>query len=411
MVLGALALRLFVTCFSYHAAADPVRDHEQFGAEMAWTARSIALGHGFSSPFMPTTGPTALVPPLFPYLLAGIFKIFGLYSKASAFAILALDSLFSALTCIPLYLSVRKSLGPRAARWAGWGWAVHPFAIYYCAAIVWDYALSSLLFATCFLALLGLDERKSVWKWTGCGLLCGFSVLSNPSILLVLLLLFIRAAWLTARRNEAWLARTLAGVLALVAVLVPWTVRNYRVLHVVTPVRDGFWLECFAGNAGDSSKTNPGWAHPASNPVEMRAYIAMGEVAYMQEKKTLTTSFIENHPLWFAEVSARRFLRYWTGFWSFRLSYLKDEPLDIPNVFFCTTLTIFAFLGAVRWIRFGPKTYVPYLIAVLVFPLPYYVTHASMDYRQPIETVIVALIVAYFALRPERPVLEALSEE
>ena len=38
---------------------------------------------------------------MFPYLLAGIFKGFGVYSKASAIAALALDCLFSALTCIP----------------------------------------------------------------------------------------------------------------------------------------------------------------------------------------------------------------------------------------------------------------------------------------------------------------------
>jgi hypothetical protein len=49
------------------------------------------------------------------------------------------------------------------------------------------------------------------------------------------------------------------------------------------------------------------------------------------------------------------------------------------------------------------------MIALLVFPLPYYVTHASMDYRQPIESVILVMVVAGFALRRERPVLEALS--
>jgi hypothetical protein len=34
----------------------------------------------------------------------------------------------------------------------------------------------------------------------------------------------------------------------------------------------------------------------------------------------------------------------------------------------------------------------PYLLLLIVFPLPYYLTHSSMDYRQPIEPEIVILV-------------------
>ena len=55
------------------------------------------------------TGPTAWLAPVFPYLLAGIFKILGVYSKASAIAALALDCLFSALTCIPIFFHCQQT--------------------------------------------------------------------------------------------------------------------------------------------------------------------------------------------------------------------------------------------------------------------------------------------------------------
>jgi hypothetical protein len=80
---------------------------------MGWIARSLALGHWFSSPSFPSTGPTALVPPLFPYLLASVFRTFGLYTAKSAFVILSLDSLLSALTCIPIYLSLKYAAGEK----------------------------------------------------------------------------------------------------------------------------------------------------------------------------------------------------------------------------------------------------------------------------------------------------------
>jgi 4-amino-4-deoxy-L-arabinose transferase-like glycosyltransferase len=415
MVAVGLVLRLVVASFDFGSVADPVDGHGNFGWELGWTARSVALGHGFSSPFVPFTGPTALVPPLFTYLLAGIFKLFGLYTREAAFATLALDSIFSALTCIPLYLSTRHSLGPKAARWAGWAWVVYPYAVYFSAGIVWEFALTGLLFALCFWRAQTLDRRLSLRNWIGFGLLCGITALSNPSTLPVTGLLLLLAAWRAGRWSIASWMRAAVGALALASVLAPWTVRNYKVMHILCPMRDGFWLEFWAGNAGDSSESNPAWAHPASNPVEMQRYQQLGETAYMESKHAMAVNFVSNHPRWFVAVTGRRIFRYWTGFWSFSRSYLHGQPLDVPNFFFCSVLTGGMLFGAFRWLqwarweRSSRHLLAPYLIALIVFPLPYYVTHASMDYRQPIESVILVMVVAGFALRPERPVLEALS--
>src|SRR5215475_3055176 len=79
-------------------------DNFSFGWEMGRIAASLAAGHGFSSPFGPSTGPTAWEPPLYPYLTAGVFRLFGVYSRSSAFVLLTLNSLFSALTCLPIFL-------------------------------------------------------------------------------------------------------------------------------------------------------------------------------------------------------------------------------------------------------------------------------------------------------------------
>jgi len=63
-----------------------------FGFETGRIAASIATGHGFSSPFQPQTGPTAWLAPLYPYLLAGVFKLFGVYTRSSAIVILSINS-------------------------------------------------------------------------------------------------------------------------------------------------------------------------------------------------------------------------------------------------------------------------------------------------------------------------------
>ncbi len=265
MVCCALVLRAVVVASTFLSIAAPSRDFGQFGAEMGWVARSLASGHGFSSPFFPATGPTALVPPLFPYLLASVFRVCGLYTAASALVILLLDSLLSALTCIPIYLSLKHAAGERPAQLAGWLWAIYPFAVYFSGTQVWDYALTSFLFATCFCFVQRLHLQDRFSAWFGFGILYGITALSNPSVLSVLPFLLLTALLKVRRVGGRWLLRGIVTVLAFMIVVAPWTIRNYRVMHAASPIRDGFWLEFWAGNDGDTSASNPAGAHPATN--------------------------------------------------------------------------------------------------------------------------------------------------
>ena len=375
----------------FRDVAAPSVDHNLFGWEMGWTARSIALGHGFGSPFLPLTGPTALVPPLYPYLLAGIFKLFGLYTAESAFATLGLNALFSSLTCVPLYFVARNALNSRAARIVSVAWALYPFAIYFSAGRVWDYALTSLLFTCCLLVAQRLHLRGAA-AWLGFGVLYGVTALCNPSIVSLLPFLLLIAMYKVWSVSGRWFVKALIASVAFFAVCMPWVIRSERVMHARFFLRDGYWLEFYAGNDGNTFNSNDELAHPASNPVEMQQYIAHGEIAYMAEKHALAADWVSHHRLLFAELCVRRALRFWTGFWSFSNRYLAAEPFDLPNVPFCLFLTFFMVRGLRRWWREDARAALSSLCAVVVFPLPYYLSHSSADYRQPIEPIIVLLV-------------------
>ncbi len=390
-VMAALAVRLVVVGFVFRDQTAPADHHAQFGWEMGWVARSIALGHGFSSPFDPATGPTALVPPLFPYLLAGVFRVFGLYTAGAAFAILAINSLFSALTCVPVYLSARYAAGERVALAAAWGWAVYPYSIYFSAARVWDYALTALLFTVCFYVGQRLHRRTSAAAWVGFGALYGVAMLANPSILPLFFVFLAVAAFRLRQAGSRWMLHSSVASIAALAMLAPWTIHTYRAMGVVRPVRDNFWMECWAGNNGDMFESNAKWAHPASSPAEMRRFQTLGETAYLREKQALAVDFIGRHPGFFVRASMRRAGAFWTGFWSFDPAYLRQEPLQNADIFFCTTMTLLMLAGAFGLWRENRGKALPYVILIALFPLTYYVTHASPDYREPIEPEIVVL--------------------
>ena len=166
IVAAAFTLRIIVVALTFRDLTDPANHFERFGNEVGWIARSIIHHQGFSSPFFDLSGPTALLPPLYPYILAGIFKLFGLYSTKSALAILTFNGLCSALTCIPIYLAARLSVNSRLAAFAAWGWAIYPFSIYY-STVVWEWALTALLFTTCLAILLRLHTVESRAVWAG----------------------------------------------------------------------------------------------------------------------------------------------------------------------------------------------------------------------------------------------------
>ncbi len=411
MVAAAFLIRMIVVCLVFRTLPNPAEHFGDFGWEMAWVARSIATGHGFGSPFWPLTGPTALVPPGFPYLEAAIFRVFGLYSLHSALAILSLDSFFSALTCLPIYFLAKDCINERIARYAGWAWVIYPFSVYY-STVVWEWALTALLFTTCLAILLRLHTVESRAAWAGFGVLYGLTALVNPAVLSVLPFLFVVALWKRRRIGLPWFGRALLTTVTVIAVLTPWVVRSSLAMHTFVPIRDNYWLEFYAGNTGDGFESNVAWAHPASSDAEMQAYQQMGETAYLAQKHHLAAEFVTRHKLWFAAATARRALRYWTGFWSLNPRYLHKEPLDIPNFFYCTAVTVFMLRGARRLWRHSRSIALPFVTLIAVFPVTYYLSHSSMDYRQPIEPVIVILsIIGIFGVFAPAPVPEQDSAE
>ena len=192
--------------------------------------------------------------------------------------------------------------------------------------------------------------------------------------------------------------------LATIAALTPWTVRNYRALGILCPVRDNFWLEIYDDNGGDAS-LDPSFAHPASNPVEMHKFLTMGETEFLKEKHALAVAYLKEHPEFFVHKTLRRTFYYWTGFWSLSAEELREQPYELGNIFYVCSITFLMLCGIVRFWRFNRAALLPYLVLICIFPITYYITHPLMDYRQPIEPAVIVLAIAgavpWKRLRPE----------
>ncbi len=387
-----------MVAFVYPDFLQPGRDHWEFGFEMGRVARSIVEGHGFGNPYWMPTGATAEIPPVYPYLLAGIFKIFGINTKASALTILSLNSLFSALTCIPIFFVARRIFGTAAAKWSIWIWAFFPYSIYFSTNTIWYHGVVALLLACQVWMALSLETSNRMGLWVAFGAIAGLQALIDPATLGILPFIM---GWICYRlylRRERWLGPAAAAISVLALCIAPWLIRNYETFHKPVFLRDGFWLEIYVGNVGNSLHWWNTDIHPAGSATERAEYLQLGELGYMALKKQQAIAYIEAHPGTFVLRSIRRVVFMWTGFWSLNHTYVQEEPYDRFNFFFCFPITILALLSLRKLFREKPDK--AFLLALLlaVFPLPYYFSHPDLTYRAPLEPIIVMLVA--YALAP-----------
>jgi 4-amino-4-deoxy-L-arabinose transferase-like glycosyltransferase len=373
IVLVALGLRIIVALTAY-GSRDVVGILWPRGIEPLGIAKSLLAGRGFSSPFELPTGPTAFLTPVYPLMLAAIEKAFGVASKTSAWTILTMQCVFSALTCAVIYYLALELFDHRIARRAAWTWALFPYAVILPTNIIWESCLSALIMASGLLLLTRTLSSQSFVHWAICGAYFSFACLVNAAFLLLLPILLLQQFLRTPeyRRRSLWCATVF------IACLLPWTVRNYVVFNKLIPLRDNFSLELWIGNRdGATTEFTPN-IHPAFSATEILEYQRLGEIGYMSRKRELALNFIREKPLVFVANTAERILAYWT--------------LNLHGLWLLVPLLSLLGLGGMGLLlcTLRPRSWV-LTIPLLIYPLPYYITHPDLRYLHPLQPLLVIL--------------------
>jgi 4-amino-4-deoxy-L-arabinose transferase-like glycosyltransferase len=380
----------------------PFEDHFTFGYEMARVARALVTGFGYSDPFSGHTGPTAWVPPLYPLLIAAVFKLFGIYSPTSGWVLLTINSIFSAATALCVYEIAARCLNRRVAIWSGWIWALYPAAMQYAVRWVWETALSTFLFAAILVLALRMrgvgeaaaeKDRQGLGRWLLFGLLWALIALSNSTMLLFLP---ICGLWilLGGRNFTAAALRAVAAGMLFVACLAPWVWRNWIAMHAFVPMRSNLGAELYAGNGPGSYGFRYGVliGLPEQDP-QHRLYRQMGEIAYVRKQGELAKAYIKTHPGHFAALSLKRFYFFWAS-----VPHPTDKHwlLDfVRQVNFCVP-SITGIMGLALALRRRIAAAGLFAWAFLLLPLTYYFVTVEARFRHPLEPLIVVLSVYLF---------------
>jgi len=292
----------------------------------------------------------------------------------------------------------RKLFNRSTALLAGIVWAISP-PLLFLPTIFWDTSLSICLLMGLLALVLHYRQRPSSGAWILLGVYCGVAVLINLAMVFLLLTVL---GWLAWQQRRAPLRNVTLGILTFAIVFSPWPIRNARVFHAFVPLRTTVGFELWMGNHEGSTGYLQEPLFPMYNAAELNDYKQRGEIGYAQNKSQLARTYIEQHPATFAALTARRIFRFWTG--------TGNSNGSAIFALHATLTSILGILGLWPWLAFGKQRRglgTLFAIPLLLFPLPYYITHAEFRYRlviDPLLTILAAYAVVTlyrrYAVRP-----------
>lgn len=376
----------------------PWMHHFQFGWEMGQIADALATGRGYSDPFSwGQSGPTAWTTPLFPLLLAGVFKLFGPFSLLSGWVIEALNSLFNSLVVCTIWELASRCCNRRVALWSAWIWALYPAAMQYCVRWVWEMSLTLLLFQLSLVVAfrmrrIGEDPTgMTTRRWALFGFLWGLIALSNASLLLFLPFCGL---WILAGAIKPTKAIAGAALAAAIfgGVIAPWSWRNWKTFHQFIPLRSNFGAELYLGNIPDQGGLLAEYDHPNQALDQFRIYKQMGEVAYSKMRGEDAKAMIRENPKRFVVNTLRRIFFFWAGTPQADVGILTQLGRGLNFGFG----SIVGFLGLLLAIKRRLPAAWLFAGAFLLLPLVYYGVTVGARFRHPLEPIIVILGVYLF---------------
>lgn len=366
--------------------------------EVTAVATSLASGRGFSDPFAALpTGLTAHVAPVYPFLVAGLFKLFGFQIGDLVKQVLSCGISASVYSFLPTIASL-AGFPRRLGILAGFIGAVSLVSIEVEIIGRWEGHLATLLFViaiTLWLRYWRDDSPTSPRRAIVAGLIWGVLFLTSPAFIMVLAALSLT---FFLRRPDRFKTLGYFAALMIVAGLVvtPWMIRNYRTFGTVFWIRDNAGLEFYVSNAPHSTITLAEnvravfWElHPNMSVAAAQKLTRVGEVEFNREYMVRFKQEVRANPARFLKLTVTRALWMWCPV----TRHPVRDGVFLRDMLSCA-IGLFAAVGLIllpRKLDTGPLTLIT---ALFSYQFVYWFVQASTRYRFPLAWIF-CLLCAY----------------
>lgn len=196
--------------------------------------QAIADGQGFIEPF--TGAPTAYYPPGYPWFVGIVTWLSRPFTDSAVTAIVIVQALLGAVAIVAGGIIGRRLGGRRVALASMVGLAIYPNLIFHSGAVLGETLYIALFLSFCAVTLSGAGlAAPGTRRVVVAGVLLGLAVMVRPISLAIVPVLAL--AWWVETHDRRLVLRSVAlTVVALVACIVPWTVRNAIRMDAFVPI-------------------------------------------------------------------------------------------------------------------------------------------------------------------------------
>jgi 4-amino-4-deoxy-L-arabinose transferase-like glycosyltransferase len=362
--------------------------------------------------------------PLYPYLLALVYKLAGTTSGPNMTAAILLQHVIGSGTCVLAYLLARQFFAVRVALVTGLLCALYWPLIYFEGDLLIVTLFVFLTTAT-LLALARAVHQRRLWGFALAGVLLGLSAVARPSILIFVpaippVLYLMQRSRKGPAVDRAWVRQSALVVVCTVAMITSVIVRNYIVGRDFVPIASQGGVNFYIGN-------NPTSNGSAASMPGVRAdlygtYRGAIELAEREAGRSLKPSEVSNHyfrkgldfivssPGDAAALTLKKLYLFWAGVERSNSKYIQFfwqkfglGRFPLPGFWFVGPLGLLG--GFLLWRRRRELSLlylfvVTYMIGVVVF-------FVNGRFRLPVAPVLIlfasyALCYLYAAVRRDK---------
>ncbi len=233
--------------------------------------------------------------PLFPYILAITYKLFGLESAA----IQVFHALLGIGTVVLTYLIANIHFGRRVARIAGICTALYP-TLYFFELSLMPTALEVFTFTAAVYCLSRYQKNRTNVALAIAGIVLGLAALSRPTILSFVLVLPLWLWLLERKQNWKSIATKMIWVVVPMAIVIlPVTIRNYMIEPDLVMISSQGGANFFIGNNqnADGQTVSFPFGQTPLNRYEDHIWSASQFIAKSKLRRELTSAEVSDY--WF----------------------------------------------------------------------------------------------------------------
>jgi len=222
IVIAAFAIRLFATVRFEGMGSGPNSGAFYDGVEFEQIAANIVRHGEFS---VREGQPTSFRAPGLPFVLAGVYALFGTGNFVAAHILFCL---IGAATCVAAYLVAREVAGEVGGLVTAALVAAYPNILYYAIHFSSEPLFTVLLLLAVWQFIRGLRSERLV-HYAMSGVLLGLSALTRPASFYFLPFFALVAVAVERARWRARIGRVVLMAVGLLIPIAPWAIRNYGV--------------------------------------------------------------------------------------------------------------------------------------------------------------------------------------